>query len=178
MLVADLEGHGKQSMAASPRAKPSGVAAWQARRHRHGPTTRARAASSSFYTIAESSPKDKARWAVAAVIILGAVGWVGYRAATATTAYAYRLTYASMPADDEALAAWLSAQPGVSAQSVTREGVALAVRFGRSAFSSGAVKKQPALSCPCGHESAGGGTSSAAGPTSRRRAAGRSWRCP
>jgi hypothetical protein len=84
------------------------------------------------------SSKDKARWGVAAAIILAAVGWVGYRAATATATYAYRLTYAAMPADDEALAAWLRAQPGVSAPSVAREGDALVVRFARSAFSSGA----------------------------------------
>jgi hypothetical protein len=83
------------------------------------------------------SSKDKARGAVAVAIVLAAVGWVGYRLATAETAYTYRLNYAAMPADDEPLAAWLRAQPGVSRQSVTREGDTLVVSFARHALSSG-----------------------------------------
>lgn len=73
--------------------------------------------------------KDRARWAVAAAVLLAAVGWVGYRLATATTRYTYRLAYATMPADDEALAAWLKGQPGVSRPSVAREGSTLVVEF-------------------------------------------------
>jgi hypothetical protein len=75
------------------------------------------------------SSKDRVRWAVAAAIILAVVGWPAYRLATAKAVYTYRLTYATMPADDEALAAWLRAQPGVSGSSVTREGDALVVWF-------------------------------------------------
>jgi hypothetical protein len=48
-------------VAAWPRAAdvdglPTSVPARQARRHSHGPTNRARVASSSFYTLAESTP--------------------------------------------------------------------------------------------------------------------------
>jgi cytochrome c-type biogenesis protein CcmE len=75
------------------------------------------------------STKDRARWAVAAAIILAVVGWFAYRLTTARSLHTYRLVYATMPDDDEALAAWLRAQPGVSAASVTREGDTLVVRF-------------------------------------------------
>jgi hypothetical protein len=75
------------------------------------------------------SSKDRVRWAVAAAIILVIVGWFGYRVVTATWAHTYWLEYATLPADDEALAAWLRSQPGVSAPSVTREGNTLVVQF-------------------------------------------------
>jgi hypothetical protein len=78
------------------------------------------------------SSKDRVRWAVAAAIILAVVGWLGYKVATATTVYGFRLTYATMPADDEALAAWLRAQPGVTGASVTREGGTLVIGFTQS----------------------------------------------
>ncbi len=77
------------------------------------------------------STKDRVRWAVTAALILAVVGWLGYRLTAATYAHTYRLEYATLPADDEALAAWLRSQPDVSAPSVTREGNALVVRFNR-----------------------------------------------
>ena len=78
------------------------------------------------------SSKDRVRWAVAAAIILVIVGWFGYRVVTATWAHTYWLEYATLPADDEALAAWLRAQPGVTGASVTREGGTLVIGFTQS----------------------------------------------
>lgn len=77
------------------------------------------------------SSKDRVRWAVTAVIILAIVGWFGYRLASSTYAYTYRLEYDTLPDDDEALAAWLRSQPGLSAPSVAREGNTLVVQFKR-----------------------------------------------
>jgi hypothetical protein len=67
--------------------------------------------------------------AVAGAIIVAAVGWLAYRVTTARNVYTHRLRYTTLPADDEALSAWLQAQPGVVTSSVTREGDAVVVTF-------------------------------------------------
>jgi hypothetical protein len=82
--------------------------------------------------------RDGIRWAVAGVIVIAGVGWLAYRLTTARNVYVHRLTYTTLPADDEALGAWLHAQPGVLTPSVTREGDAIVVTFTMWALTFGA----------------------------------------
>ena len=74
------------------------------------------------------------RWAVAGLILVAGVGWLAYRVTTARNVYSHRLTYTTLPADDEALSTWLQEQPGVLNPSVTREGETVVVTFTKWLF--------------------------------------------
>jgi hypothetical protein len=60
---------------------------------------------------------------------VGLFGWFGYRVATATDTYTYRINFNTLPATDEAFETWLGSQPGVRSASVTRSGDAVIVEY-------------------------------------------------
>lgn len=76
--------------------------------------------------------KQSQKWAilvVVGVLVLGWLGNLGYRMATATTTTTYRIVFATMPANDESLAGWLRSQPGVLRADVSRDGTTLIAAF-------------------------------------------------
>jgi hypothetical protein len=75
------------------------------------------------------STRRKITNVVVLLVGLAIIGWLVYRFATHTERYTYRINCAAFPADDAALVDWLTAQPGVSGASVSREGDDLVVRF-------------------------------------------------
>jgi hypothetical protein len=61
--------------------------------------------------------------AVAVLAAVAAAGWYGQHWLPADVSYALDAEFAAVPADDEALAAWVRAQPGVYLALVQRERV-------------------------------------------------------
>ena len=84
------------------------------------------------------APRDCFRSAVARVIIIVVLGWLAFRVSTARNVYTHTLTYTTLPADDDALSAWLQDQPGVLTPSIEREGDAVVVTFTMWALTLGA----------------------------------------
>lgn len=80
---------------------------------------------------------------LALLVGLLALGWIGYRAATATDRVTWRVRFDHRPADDAPLADWLRAQPGVSDVTVGRAGAEVAVGYRRPLFGSNELLDVP-----------------------------------
>src|SRR5262249_42646754 len=86
-------------------------------------------------------PGARRTWSRAVPVALalawaGAVGWLGYRLANATTIMTARLDFAALPASDEPLRQWLRSQPGILAADVSRRGNTVVVECAMSAHRS------------------------------------------
>lgn len=68
-------------------------------------------------------------------IVLGWCGYLVYRAATQIKTSTFRIVYKTMPAEDEAMTAWLRSQPGVKQATVSRDGDTLILVFVMAASS-------------------------------------------